>query len=127
MLRNLDDRARDEGDAPLLKVLCCREHDLVGRYAACIHDHAFSADGPGQQIGFSLHLADVYVPELLHVDQKVSPSSLPHEQCVRLLQPFIAVAARSKQPTLLQRIKSAPPTAVIYGSGLAHVAQFSAS
>lgn len=84
---------------------CYRDSDLVRRYSTCIHANAFSTDDAGQQIGFGLHLADVYIPELLKVDQMALPSSLPHEQCVSLLQPFIAVLAKSKQPTLMNRIR----------------------
>lgn len=77
---------------------------MVGQYADCILNHAFPSDDVGQ-IGFSLHLADVYIPELLAVEKQALPSSLPHDQCTRLLQPWIAVLAKSKQTTLMQRIK----------------------
>ena len=86
----------------------CRDKAYVVQYTSAIQAHAFHADDGTQPIGFSLHVADVYIGELMRVAEATPDAPLPHVVCVKLLRPFVAILQMTQQPALLERIRCGP-------------------
>ena len=88
-----------------------------------IRTHGFHAEDATARVGFSLHVADVYVAELMRAAERRPEAALSHGTCVRLLRPWIAVAQATQQPALLARIKCGPVGACTrVACGICHTA-----
>lgn len=80
----------------------------MGAYTKVIAKNAFYADDALQPVGFSLHVADIYVPELLSVASSTAAAApLSSPRLRSLLQPLVLALSRTQQPALLSRIRCA--------------------
>lgn len=73
--------------------------------ARAIRLHAFHADDAVAPIGFSLHLADIFLAEL---DAAVAVA-VPEAPLGVLMDVFIEALQRTRQPALLHRIRCGSP------------------
>lgn len=76
-------------------------------YAKALLEDAFHADDATCTVGFSLHVADVYVDEWAAVAAQNPNAAIPHQACVKLLAPFVVTLQRTRQLVLLQRVRYA--------------------
>ena len=84
------------------------------QYTKRIQANAFQVDDATAPVGLSLHVADVYVPELAQVAREHPEPPVPSVACIKLLRPFMAVAQQTGQPVLLQRIRCAHITCTLW-------------
>ena len=101
--------ARIAGSAPTWPLPTPASHPFrdaayVAQYSAVVRSGAFDADDALCVVGFGLHVADVYLSELLKASA-AAQRPVPAAQTLVLLQPFVAVLASTQQPALVMRIR----------------------
>jgi hypothetical protein len=77
-------------------------------FTKSVQQFAFHTDDATCTVGFGLHVADVYVPELARAAAQHPEVAVPPVTCVKLLRSFIVVLQATRQPVLLWRIRCAP-------------------
>lgn len=83
----------------------CRDKSYIAQYAKALLENAFHAEDATCTVGFSLHVADVYVDELVTVAERKPEVAIPHSACVKLLSPFVVTLGRTRQTVLLERVR----------------------
>jgi hypothetical protein len=94
--------------ALLCDCVMCRDACLTEELSTVILNGAFHKQDAAKHIGFSLHVADVYMSELHRCCEQDGADRLPHVAMVALLKPFIVTLQRSRQGALVSRIKCVP-------------------
>jgi hypothetical protein len=68
-------------------------------------EHGFYREDGTCPVGFSLHVADVYMAELMRVTDRSPDVVLTQGICIKLVRPFISVMQNTQQTALLQRVR----------------------